>query len=111
MEEAVKQTLEGKSPSLDDFTSKLFQYRWHFIKTNVWNVVEESRKKLGIHPSFNATILTLIPKEGRSIHPKYLHPIPLCNVIFKIITKVLSSYLKPLLPLLNIKEKTGYMEG
>ena len=109
--EAMQQTPAGKAPSLDGFTAYFFHYCWHFIKTDMWQIVEESHKTLGVLLAFNATFLTLIPKEEKTITTKYFLPISLCNVIFKIITKVLANWLKPLLPNLISKEQTRYVEG
>ena len=39
------------------------------------------------------------------------HPISLCNVILKIIMKVLANWLKPLLLGLISPEQTGFVEG
>jgi hypothetical protein len=62
-------------------------------------------------PSLNATFLTLIPKEERVTNPKQFRPIALCNVIYKIITKVIANRLKPILPFVISKEQAGYVEG
>jgi len=51
-------------------------------------------------PSLNATFITLIPKEDRSNTPNKSRSIAVCNVIYKIISKVIASRLKPLLPML-----------
>ena len=67
--------------------------------------------KKWILPALNATHLALIPKEIGASHPGKFHPISLCNVIYKIISKVVANRLKPLLPLLISPEKSGYVEG
>ena len=77
----------------------------------MWQIVEESRKTLGVLPAFSSTFLTLIPKEDKALTSKVFRPITLCNVIFKLITKVLTNWLKPLLPNLISKEQTGYVKG
>jgi hypothetical protein len=61
--------------------------------------------------ALNATFLTLIPKEERVTNPKQFRPIALCNVIYKIITKVIANRLKPILPYVISKEQVGYVEG
>ena len=68
--EDMQQTLAGKALGPNGFTADFFHYYWHFIKTDVWQIVEESRKTLGVLPSFNATFLTLIPKEYKAIIAK-----------------------------------------
>jgi mannosylglycoprotein endo-beta-mannosidase len=57
------------------------------------------------------TFITLIQKEERATNPKQFRPISLCNVIYKIITKVIANRLKPILPTIISKEKSGYVEG
>lgn len=64
-----------------------------------------------ILPSLNSTFLALIPKGDESNTPNKYRPIALCNVIYKLISKVLANRLKPLLPLLISPEQTGYVEG
>lgn len=52
-----------------------------------------------------------MPKVEDSITPDKYRPIALCNVIYKLISKILAKRLKILLPLLISPEKTGYVEG
>jgi len=61
--------------------------------------------------SLNETLLDLIPKEYQDGYPKKFIPISLCNVAYKIITKVIANRLKPILPNLILEEQTCYMEG
>jgi hypothetical protein len=73
--------------------------------------VEESCNRQWVLPTLNAIFLTLIPKEENVASPIKYQSISLCNVIFKIITKVITNRLKPLLHLLISPEQTGYVEG
>ena len=75
------------------------------------NIVEESKTKKGVLKAFNATFLTLIPKEMGVDTPGKFRPIALCNVIYKIISKVISNRLKPLLLMLISLEQCGFLEG
>jgi hypothetical protein len=74
------------------------------LREEVWLVVEESRVSGKFLPALNATFLTLIPKEERVTNPKNFRPIALCNVIYKIISKVIALRLKPILPFIISKE-------
>jgi hypothetical protein len=107
----MTQTQEGKALGPDGFTADFFHLCWNFIKEDVWKLVEESRKMLGVLPTLNSTFITLILKEKRSLTLKSFHPISLCNVILKIITKALANRLKPLLSMLISKKQNGYVEG
>jgi hypothetical protein len=74
-------------------------------------VVEESRSSKGILQAFNATFITLIPNiKGESYAYKY-HPIYLCNFIYKIISKLVATRLKPILLLIISQEQGGFVEG
>jgi exonuclease III len=108
---AVKDMPPGKAPGPDGFTTDFFHYCWDMIKEEVWLVVEESRTSGQVLSALNATFITLIPKEERATHPKQFRPISLCNVIYKIITKVIANRLKPLLPTIISNEQSGYVEG
>ena len=74
-------------------------------------MVEELRHNQKILPAINATFLMLIPKEHKASTPGKYRPIALCNVLYKIITKVIANHLKPLFPSLISLEQTGYVEG
>lgn len=62
-------------------------------------------------PSLDSTFIALIPKEEGSMTPDKFRPIALCNVIYKVISKVIANRLKPLLPLLISPEQSSYVEG
>ena len=60
---------------------------------------------------FNTTFLSLIPKsEGVEVLGKF-RPIALCNVIYKIIAKVIENRIKPLLLGIISLEQSGFIEG
>lgn len=58
----------------------------------------------------NTTFLTLIVEE-RVSHPNNFWPISFWNVIYKIITNVISLCHKPLISFIISHEKTSYVEG
>jgi hypothetical protein len=105
------QMKEGTTPGPDGFTINFFHACWDLLKLDVLDIVEESCNCQWVLPSLNATFLTLIPKEENVAAPSKYRPIALCNVIYKIITKVIANRLKPLLPLLISPEQMGYVEG
>ena len=53
--------------------------------------------------NLNETIITLIPKKDNPTSMKDLKPIALCNVLYKIIAKVLANRLKNILPALIVE--------
>eukprot|EP00253_Pinus_taeda_P036339 PITA_36339 len=111
MENAVHQLKEGKASRPDGFTSNFFHNFWELIKLEVWQIFEESRTMRWILLAMNATSIALIPKEDHSNTPDKFLPIALCNVIYKIVSKIVASRLKSLLPLLISPEQSRYVEG
>eukprot|EP00253_Pinus_taeda_P018686 PITA_18686 len=111
VDEEMAQLKEGKAPGPDGFTTTFFHVFWDLIKVEVCQVVEESRALRWLLPSLNSTFITLIPKEENSITPHKFRPIALCNVLYKVISKVIANRLKPLLPMLISPEQSGYAEG
>jgi hypothetical protein len=81
------------------------------VKHDVYGVVEDSRCSASILKALNATMVTLIPKENEARTPDHYRPIALCNVVYKIISKVIANRLKPLLPTLISQEQAGFVEG
>ena len=61
--------------------------------------------------AFNATFLSLILKEHGADSLGKFRPISLCNVVLKIITKVMDNRLKPLMLGLISPEQSGFVEG
>ena len=50
-----------------------------------------------LHPYINSTTTALIPKSKNPTNLNHFRPIVVCNVIYKVISKLLANRLKPLL--------------
>eukprot|EP00253_Pinus_taeda_P019557 PITA_19557 len=111
VENVVNSLKAGKAPGPDSFTSNFFQHFWELIKWEVWQVVEESRNMRWMYLGLNATFISLIPKSEESNTLDKYRPIALCNIIYKIISKVVALRLKPVLPFIISPEQSGYVEG
>ena len=61
--------------------------------------------------SINHTNLVLIPKKRLPTSPKDYWPISLCNVIYKIISKVITNRLKKLLPKVIDESQSAFVQG
>lgn len=48
----------------------------------------------------NETLIVLIPKIDNPSHLKHFRPLSLCNVIYKILIKVITNHLKDVMPML-----------
>ncbi|GJX71319.1 non-LTR retroelement reverse transcriptase-like protein [Tanacetum coccineum] len=88
----------GKSPGPDGFTIEFFKDTWDVVGKDLL-VAVQSFFQLGFLPKgINSTILALIPKKKGAKSMKDYRPISCCNIIYKIISKILANRLKVLLP-------------
>ena len=111
VEEEFFQMKEGTSLGPYVFRVNLFHHFWDLINMEVCRIVEDSRVSRRTLLSFNATFLTLIPKREGVDFPQKLKPIILCNVLYKIITEVITNHLKQTLSGLISCEQSGFVEG
>jgi hypothetical protein len=74
-------------------------------------MVEESRRLGSIVRGLNSTFLTLIPKENKPSTFEDYHPISLCNLCYKIISKIIANWIKPFLSEAISIEHMGFLKG
>ena len=113
--EEVKSSLsclgKDKSPGPDGFPSYFFQETWDFVGQELWQVVEESRRKKFAFKDLNNTFLALIPKKGERETFSDFRPIALYNTMHKVISKVIANRLKLVLPTIISSEQSGFALG
>jgi hypothetical protein len=73
-------------------------------------MVQYVQKSTRIGGNTNSTFLTLIPKEFNPSSFSRFRPISLCNVPYKIISKIIANRFKPLLPSLISLNQGGFVE-
>ena len=73
---------------------------WHFFDLfgkDIYDAVEETRVQAKINEVLNSTYLTCIPKKNRPDTFNNFRHISLCNLLYKIVSKIIAERLKPLL--------------
>ncbi|KAG5152867.1 hypothetical protein JHK84_029339 [Glycine max] len=67
------------------------------VGDDVWNFVKQTFDSGNFDPLVAGTLVVLIPKVDNPKHYRDFRPINLCNVLYKLISKVLVNRMKPLL--------------
>eukprot|EP00253_Pinus_taeda_P036193 PITA_36193 len=111
VEEAVRNMPSDKAPGPDGFTINFYKACWNIVKQDIWEIVEDSRRSKTILKSLNSTFIALVPKVEEANSTEKFRPIALCNVICRIISKVIANRLKVILPGIISQEQSGYVEG
>jgi hypothetical protein len=73
-------------------------------------LVEDSRLHGKISGALNSTFLTLIPKANHPTFGDY-RPIALCNLCYKLISKIIANRIKPILSRFLSREQLGFLKG
>lgn len=80
-----------KAPSPDGMNPLFFQHYWHIVGSDVSRAVIDCLNSRTMLRSTNLTHITLVPKRKNPDSMSHFWPISLCNVVFKIISKVLAN--------------------
>jgi hypothetical protein len=75
----------------DGFNTGFYQKNWDILGPKVCKVVIFSLNNVVLHKNLNSTYIALIPKIKNPICVTDIKPISLCNVVYKIILKVLAN--------------------
>ncbi|KAL3824228.1 hypothetical protein ACJIZ3_020257 [Penstemon smallii] len=101
----------NKSPGPDGFPPVFYNFFWNITNHAVVSAVQAFIKFKMLPAALNHTFITLIPKIQQACKFEHFRPISLCNVIYKIITKILAKRLKPLLDNFIAPNQTAFIQG
>ena len=95
IEEALKSFKKDKSPGTNGWPVEFFLHFFELLGGDLLKAVECSRISGRITPSLNSTFLALIPKKDKPISFADFRPISPCNLVYKLISKIIAVRLKP----------------
>jgi hypothetical protein len=98
MDYALKQIGPLKAPGPDSMSPIFYQTFWDSIGNDVSSAILSCLNSGSILKSINHTYIALIPKKQNPTKVTDFRPISLCNVLYKILSKVLTNRLKSILP-------------
>lgn len=95
--EAIFSMHPDKSPGPDGMNPTLFQKFWSIVGDDVSSAYLDFIQNYEFPSGLNETSVVLIPKKSNPEYVTDLRPMTLCNVIYKIIAKMLANRLKGVL--------------
>ncbi|GJR72292.1 RNA-directed DNA polymerase, eukaryota, reverse transcriptase zinc-binding domain protein [Tanacetum coccineum] len=102
---------DSKAPGPDGYTACFYQSAWSIVGKEVCQAFKDfflNGKLLG---EVNATRISLVPKIPTPDRVSDFRPIACCNVLYKCISKILTSRIKGVLGSLVGENQSGFIEG
>ena len=111
VEKALFSMHPNKAPRPDGMSPLFFQKFWYLIKEDTFKAIQSFFHSGHMLKAVNHTIISLIPKVENPTEIKQFRPISLCNVLYKIISKILSNRLKKVLDNCISKNQATFVSG
>lgn len=100
-----------KSPGPDGFPAHFYQQHWDICSNEVMEMVLRIVRGEESAESINDMVLVLIPKVLNPTLLTQFRPISLCNVLYKLASKVVANRLKLILPDIISEEQSTFVIG
>ncbi|CAN1153013.1 LINE-1 retrotransposable element ORF2 protein [Linum perenne] len=114
-EDEIKKALfsisNEKAPGPDGYSALFFKQSWEVVKVDVILAARRFFEKCSLPKYVNSILLALIPKKCNAAEMKDYRPISCCNVMYKVISKVLANRLSKVLPNLISPAQTAFIKG
>ncbi|GAU39328.1 hypothetical protein TSUD_60790 [Trifolium subterraneum] len=111
IQQALFQMHPDKSPGPDGFNPAFYQRFWEQCSDDIFSAASTWLERGYFPTSLNETNICIIPKCDNPMSMKDLRPISLCNVLYKMISKVLANRLKCCLDKCVSQEQSAFVEG
>ncbi|WCJ44055.1 RNA binding RNA-directed DNA polymerase [Euphorbia peplus] len=100
-----------KAPGIDGIDAGVYQKHWDRMGPDICSFVKKAFAEGKFDRENNKTLIVLISKKNTPESFSDLGPISLCNVSYKIITKLIANRLKPLMSKLIRPHQTSFVAG
>ncbi len=107
--QALKQMYPTKAPGPDGMSAIFYQSYWEIVDPEVIQAILSILHSGYMLRKINFTHIVLIPKIKEPVKITNFRPIALCNVIYKIVSKILANRLKSVLPLVISDTQSAFV--
>ena len=111
IKEAVFSIHADKAPGPDGFAAGFFHTNWGAIGNDIVAEIQDFFSSDSLPPKINETHIRLIPKIHSPQRVSEYRPIALCNFYYKIISKILTKRLQPLLADIVSENQSAFVQG
>jgi hypothetical protein len=108
---ALNQMPPLKGPGPDGFSACFYQHNWATVHPEVCSAILHFLNTGIMDARINITHIALIPKNVSPASVMDFRPISLCNVVYKLISKVLANRLKVVLPNIISPTQSAFIPG
>ena len=111
----IKASLFGidndKAPGPDGFSSLFFKKCWGIVGTDFCLAIKDFFSSGCLLKQINHSVIALIPKSANACTPSEFRPIACCNVIYKVISKLISGRLALALKKIVSPSQNAFLGG
>ncbi|XP_074322969.1 uncharacterized protein LOC141659929 [Apium graveolens] len=108
---SVKQMHPDKASGPDGLNPAFYQHFWGLLGKDIFKCCKRWLEECSFPAELNDTNFVLIPKKDVVEIMVDLRPIALCNVLYKILAKVLANRLKVILPDIISENQSAFVPG
>eukprot|EP00253_Pinus_taeda_P013002 PITA_13002 len=111
LHKVLKAFSKDKCPGPDGWSIEFFLCFFELLKHDLLQMIEESRTTGHIHSHISLTLIALIPKKPDAETFSDYRPISLCNISFKIISKIIAERIKGILAIHLTSDQHAFLKG
>ncbi|KAL8117764.1 hypothetical protein AgCh_015597 [Apium graveolens] len=108
---AIKQMHPDKASGPDVLNPAFFKSFWSIMGHGVFKYCKEWLRNKSFPGELNCTNVVLIPKKEDASCLKDLRPIAMCNILYKILAKVLANRMKSILPFIILENQPAFVQN
>ncbi|KAF3788292.1 Transposon TX1 uncharacterized protein [Nymphaea thermarum] len=101
----------GKAPGIDGFPVEFFRTFWEVCSTDVFEFCDEFASNFIFLKEFNQATCVLVPKRPNPTDVTHFRPISILGTPYKIIAKLLSLRLAPVMPSIISPFQVAFIKG